>query len=127
MANTKKSQLNETIDKATDLTERSAKATLDATVKTMEVTEDYVEGMYKVGYDTNVEALKVAKNYWDTAAEIRQDWIKLFAKAGENLITATANMELPLQKEVVNFSKNILSNVGETVENVADKAQAATK
>ncbi len=127
MANTKKSQLSETIDKATDLTERSAKATLDATVKTMEVTEDYVEGMYKVGYDTNVEALKVAKNYWDTAAEIRQDWIKLFSKAGESLITATANMELPLQKEVVNLGKNILSNVGETVENVADKAQSAAK
>ena len=127
MANTKKSQLNETIDKATDLTEKSAKATLEMTVKTMEVTEDYVEGMYKVGYDTNVEALKVAKNYWDTASEIRQDWIKLFSKAGESFITATANMELPLQKEVVNFGKNILSNVGETVENVADKAQAAAK
>ena len=122
-----KAKKNETIDKAVELTQDTAKATLNATVKTAEVTEDTVQGLYKVGYDTNMEALKVAKNYWDTTSKIRQDWIKLFANTGENLIDATANMELPLQKEVMDISKNVINNVQDTVDNLTAKAKTATK
>ena len=50
--------------------------------------------MYKAGYDANVDALKVAKSYWDATSEIRQEWIKLFRSTGERFINAAANMEL---------------------------------
>ncbi len=122
-----KTKQNETMDKAMDLTKDAAEATLDVTVKTAEVTEDYIQGIYKVGYDTNVEAMKVAKNYWDTTSKIRQDWIKLFETTGKNLINATANMELPLQKEVMDIGKNVVDNVQDTVENLTAKAKTATK
>ncbi len=127
MAQTKKSNVNEVIDTAVELTQKTAQTTLKGAVQTAELTEGYVQGMYKVGYDTNVEALKVAKNYWDAATEIRQDWLKLFAKTGENFINATANMELPLQKEVSEFGKGIINNVQETVENLSAKTKAAAK
>lgn len=127
MAQTKKSNVNEVIDTAVELTQKTAQTTLKGAVQTAELTEGYVQGMYKVGYDTNVEALKVAKNYWDAATEIRQDWIKLFAQTGENFINATANMELPLQKEVSEFGKGIINNVQETVENLSAKTKAAAK
>ena len=83
MSTTKKSIANETIDNAMNLTEKTASVTLQSVVKSAEVAEGYVQGMYKAGYDANVDALKVAKNYWDATSEIRQDWIKLFATAGE--------------------------------------------
>ncbi len=127
MAQTKKSNVNEVIDTAVELTQKTAQTTLKGAVQTAELTENYVQGMYKVGYDTNVEALKVAKNYWDAATEIRQDWLKLFAQTGENFINATANMELPLQKEVSEFGKGIINNVQETVENLSAKTKAAAK
>ena len=127
MSNTKKTIANETIDKAVNLTEKTANATLQTTVKTAEVAEGYVQGMYKAGYDANVDAMKVAKNYWDATSEIRQDWIKLFAATGEKFIKAAANMELPLQKEITDISKNILANVEETAENLTKQAKAATK
>lgn len=127
MAQTKKSNVNEVIDTALELTQKTAQTTLKGAVQTAELTENYVQGMYKVGYDTNVEALKVAKNYWDAATEIRQDWLKLFARTGENFINAAANMELPLQKEVSEFGKGIVSNVQETVENLSAKTKAAAK
>jgi len=127
MAQTKKSNVNEVIDSAVELTQKTAQTTLKGAVQTAELTEGYVQGMYKVGYDTNVEALKVAKNYWDAATEIRQDWLKLFAQTGENFINATANMELPLQKEVSEFGKGIINNVQETVENLSAKTKAAAK
>ncbi len=127
MAQTKKSNVNEVIDTAVELTQKTAQTTLKGAVQTAELTEGYVQGMYKVGYDTNVEALKVAKNYWDAATEIRQDWLKLFAQTGENFINATANMELPLQKEVSEFGKGIINNVQETVENLSAKTKAAAK
>ena len=124
---TKKSIANETIDNAMDLTEKTANVSLQTVVKTAEVAEGYVQGMYKAAYDTNVDALKVAKNYWDATSEIRQDWIKLFASTGERFIKAAANMELPLQKEINDVAKNVISNVEETVQNLGKQAKAATK
>ena len=127
MSTTKKSIANETIDNAMNLTEKTASVTLHSMVKSAEVAEGYVQGMYKAGYDANVDALKVAKNYWDATSEIRQDWIKLFATAGEKFIKSAVNMELPLQKEVADFGKNILNNVEQTVENLNKQAKAAAK
>ena len=124
---TKKSIANETIDNAVNLTEKSATVALDTVVKTAEVTEGLVQGMYVAGYNANVDALKVAKNYWDATSEIRQDWINLFAKTGEKFIKAAANMELPLQKEINDVAKNVISNVEETVQNLGKQAKAATK
>lgn len=122
-----KAKTNETVNKAMELTQDTAKATLNATVKTAEVTEDYIQGMYKVGYETNMEAMKVAKSYWDATSKIRQDWIKLFASTGENLIDATAKMELPLQKELMDLGRNVVDNVQNTVENLTAQAKSATK
>jgi hypothetical protein len=83
--------------------------------------------MYKAGYDANTEVLKIAEGYWDATSQIRQDWIKLFAATGENLINAAAKMEFPLQKEVVGFGKNLMSNVEKTVENLSTQAKTAGK
>lgn len=127
MAQTKKSQMNETIETAVELTQKTAQTTLKSAVQTVELTEEYVQGLYKVGYDTNVGALKVAKNYWDAASQIRQDWVKLFAQTGEYLIDATAKMELPLQKEIADFGKGIVSNVEKTVENFTPQAKTTAK
>ncbi len=124
---TKKSIANETIDNAVNLTEKTANVTLQTAVKSAEVAEDYVQGMYKAGYDANVDVLKVAKNYWDATSEIRQDWIKLFATTGEKFIKSAANMELPLQKEVADLGKNIIANVEQTVENLGKQAKTAAK
>ena len=123
---TKKAMTNETIDTAMELTQKTANLTLKTAVQTAEVTEGYVQGMYKAGYDANVDALKVAKGYWDATSQIRQDWLKLFASTGEAFINSAAKMELPLQKEVVELGKNILSNVEKTVENVTAQAKTAT-
>lgn len=124
---TKKSIANETMDTAMELTQKSANLALKGAVQTAEVTEHYVQGMYKAGYDANIEALKLAKNYWDTASEIRQDWLKLFANVGENFINAAAKMELPLQKEVSDLAKNVVNNVEKTVENMTAQAKTAAK
>lgn len=118
---------NETMDNVMNLTEKSANVALKGAVQTAEVTEGFVQGLYKAGYDTNVEALKVAKNYWDATSQIRQDWIKLFAATGENFIKAAGNMELPLQKEVSEVAKNIVNNVEQTVGNMTAQAKTATK
>lgn len=118
-----KNKANNTMNKAVELTQDSAKATLKAGVETAELTDNYIQGLYKVGYDTNVEGLKIAKNYWDAATEIRQDWLKLFAKTGENLIDATAKMEVPTVNDVTDFGKDVYNNVSKTVENFVPKAK----
>jgi hypothetical protein len=117
---TKKNIANETFEGAVDLTQRAAIATLKTVVQAAEVTENYAQGVYKAGYDANVEALKVAKGYWDAISQIRQDWLKLFANTGENLINSAAKGELPVQKQVIEFAKSIFNNL----ENTAGTAQA---
>ena len=123
---TKKTMSNEAIDTAVELTQKTANLTLKSAVQAAEVTEGYVQGMYKAGYDANVDALKVAKGYWDATTQIRQDWLKLFASTGEAFINSAAKMELPLQKEVAEFGKNVLANVEKTVENLTTNAKTAT-
>ena len=123
---TKKAITNETIDTAMELTQKTANLTLKTAVQAAEVTEGYVQGMYKAGYEANVDALKVAKGYWDQTSQIRQDWLKLFSTAGEAFINSAVKMELPVQREVVEFGKNVLSNVEKTVENMTANAKTAT-
>ncbi|MEP6900948.1 MAG: hypothetical protein ABJA66_04310 [Actinomycetota bacterium] len=123
---TKKVISTEAIDTAMELTKKTANVTLKSAVQAAEATEGYVQGMYKAGYDANVDALKVAKNYWDATTQIRQDWIKLFASTGEALINSAAKMELPLQKEVAEFGKSILANVEKSVENLTAQAKTST-
>ena len=118
---------NETIDTAIELTQKTASLTLKGAVQTAEATNGYLEGMYVAGYNANVEALKVAKNYWDATSQIRQDWIQLFSTTGEKFIKAAGNMELPLQKEVVELGRNFYANVEDSVENLNKQAKAATK
>ena len=118
---------NEMIDTAVELTQKTASLTLKGAVQTAEVTENYVQGIYVAGYNANVEALKVAKGYWDASTQIRQDWVQLFATTGENFIKAAANMELPLQKEVFELGKNAYENVEKSFENMNKQAKAATK
>ena len=102
------------MDTAVELTQDTAKATLKGAVETAELTESYVQGLYKVGYETNVEGLKIAKNYWDATSEIRQDWVKLFAKTGEGMIEATAKMEMPTISDATDFGKGVFDNVTKT-------------
>ena len=124
---TKKAISTEAIDTAMELTQKTANVTLKSAVQAAETTEGYVQGLYKVGYDANVDALKVAKGYWDATSQIRQDWVQLFAATGENFVKAAGNMELPLQKEVVELGKNLYTNVEQSVENLNKQAKAATK
>ena len=124
---TKKNITEETFETAVELTHKSANVALKGAVQTAEVAEGYVQGLYRAGYETNVEALKIAKNYWDATSQIRHDWIKLFAATGEAFISSAAKMELPLQKEVAEFGKSVVANVEKTVGNMTAQAKAATK
>jgi hypothetical protein len=119
---TKKSIANETFESTVELTQRVATVTLKTAVQAAEVAENYAQAIYKAGYDANVEALKVAKGYWDATSQIRQDWIKLFANTGENIINSAAKGDLPLQKQVIEFAKSIFNNLGKAAETAQAKA-----
>ena len=119
-------QIEAGLNTAVELTQNTTGLMLKGAVQTAQVTEGFVQGLYKAGYDTNAEALKVAKNYWDASTQIRQDWVKLFAETGEKFIASASNMELPFQKEVSDLGKNVISNVEKTVGTVTAQAKAAT-
>ncbi len=127
MAQAKKAKTNDGMGKAMELTQDTAKATLNGAVQTAELTEDYIQGVYKAAYDANYQGLKVAKNYWDAMSEIRQDWIKLFGETGESMIDATAKMEIPSIKDVTGFGKGVYKTVTKTVGNITPQIRTASK
>lgn len=109
------------MNKVVELTQDTAKATLDATVGTARLAEDSIQGLYKVGYDMNAQGLKVAKGYWDALSTIRNEWINLFAQTGERAVSSIgtlSNMEIPFQKEVTELGTNVFAQ-GEKVFNMA--------
>lgn len=114
-------QVNENISKVVDLTQDTAKATLDATVGTAKLAEESIQGLYKVGYDMNASGLKVAKGYWDALSTIRNEWINLFQQTGEKAVDSIGTlktMEIPFQKEMTELSENMMAQ-GEKVFNMA--------
>lgn len=118
-------QVQEGLDTAMELTQKTANLVLKGAVQSAEVTENYVQGLYKVAYDTNVDALKVAKNYWDAMTEIRRDWLKLFANTGEKTIDAVARFEVPFQKQATEFVGNVIDSAQKTVENFTAQPKAS--
>lgn len=109
------------------LSQKTAGVMLKTTVQTAHVAENYVQGMYKVGYDTQIASLEVAKAYWDSMSKIRNEWLKLFAETGEKMVDSATDVELPFQKEVMHFGKNIVDNAQKVVENFTAPIKAAAK
>lgn len=109
------------MNKVVELTQDTAKATLDTTVEVAKLAENSIQGLYKVGYDMNASGLSVAKGYWDALSAIRNEWINLFQQTGEKAvdsISAINSIEIPFQKEVSDFGANVFAQ-GEKVFNMA--------
>jgi|DewCreStandDraft_2_1066082.scaffolds.fasta_scaffold00011_190 hypothetical protein len=122
-----KKNTNETINTALELTQKATTATFKTAIQAAELAENYVQNIYKAGYDANIEAMKVAKGYWDVTSQIRQDWLKLFASAGENFIESAFSFELPVQKQVADVAKKVFSNFEKAAGNQTAQAKAASK
>lgn len=122
-----KKNINETANTAVELAQKATKTTFKSVVQTAELLENYVQDVYSASYNANVEALKLAKNYWDATSQIRQDWLKLFASAGENFIDSAFKFELPVQKQVAEFANKLFSNIEKTIETATAQAKTASK
>jgi len=110
-------QTIEGVNSVIGLSQKTASVALKSAVQTTQVAEGYIQGLYKVGYDTQLAGMEVAKGYWDGMSQIRQEWIKLFAETGEKAIASTSDIELPFQKEVTEFGKNVFESTQKVVEN----------
>ncbi len=109
------------ITKVVELTQDTARATVNTSVEVARLAEDSLQGLYKVGYDLNASGLNVAKGYWDALSAIRNEWINLFEQTGEKAVDsigALNTMEIPFQKEVTKFGGNVFAQ-GEKVFNMA--------
>ena len=109
------------MNKVVELTQDTAKATLDTTVEVAKLAENSIQGLYKVGYDMNASGLSVAKGYWDALSAIRNEWINLFQQTGEKAVDSIGTLnsiEIPFQKEVSDFGANVFAQ-GEKVFNMA--------
>lgn len=118
---------NETLNTTVELAQKATSSTFKTAIQMAEVAENYIQGVYNAGYNANLEALKIAKSYWDVTSQIRQDWLKLFASTGENLIDSAFRFELPIQKQVSELAKRIFSNIEKTVEQTTSQSKAASK
>ena len=116
-----KAKINSAIDKTVEISQKTALVTLKSAVQTAEASENYIQGIYKAGYDANVDALKVAKGYWDATTELRKDWVDLFSETGEAVIDATAKMEIPTSKDAMDFGSGIFDNISKTVQGFIPK------
>lgn len=113
----------EGVNCAVALSQKTAGVVLKSTVETANVANNYVQDLMKVGFHTQEAGLNVAKAYFDSMAEIRKDWINLFAQTGEKVIAGTSDIELPFQKEVSEIGKNVVANA----QNVFDNFTASLK
>jgi hypothetical protein len=127
------------MNKVVELTQDTAKATVNTSIEVAKLAENSLQGLYKVGYDMNEAGLTVAKGYWDALSAIRNEWISLAQQTGEKAVDSIgtlSSLEIPFQKEISEFGNNIFAqgekvfnmaadqvkNVTETVTNQVEKA-----
>ena len=112
-----KKETNNPVNTVLGMAQETALMTLNTAVKTEQVVENYVQGLYKVGYDANVATLQVIKAYWDSLTQIRQDWVNQSAQLAERAVNSvptefalpTLPTALPFQKEVTQFGQEVFA------------------
>ena len=127
MAKAKTAKEVDMAQKATDLTKETAIVTLHSAKGAADMAENYVQAIYKAGYDANQEGLRVAKKYWDATSEIRQDWTKLAASTGEAAIESVAAMKIPSMSDAGNYAQDMFDGVTGMFESVTSRVKATVK
>ncbi len=122
------------MNKVVELTQDTAKATVDTSIEVVKLAENSLQGLYKVGYDMNEAGLNVAKGYWDALSAIRNEWISLAQQTGEKAVDSIGtlnNLEIPFQKEISDFGSNIFAQgekvFGFATEQVKNVTETVTK
>ncbi|MCS6873582.1 MAG: hypothetical protein N2Z23_02170 [Pyrinomonadaceae bacterium] len=122
-----KKNVNETLSTTVELAQKATTTTFKTAIQMAEVVENCVQGIYNAGYNANVETLKVAKNYWDATSQIRQDWLKLLASNGENIIESAFKFELPVQKQIFAFAQKVFDSFQRVTEASIAQPKTASK
>jgi hypothetical protein len=111
------------MNKVVELTQDTAKATVDTSIEVVKLAENSLQGLYKVGYDMNEAGLNVAKGYWDALSAIRNEWISLAQQTGEKAVDSIGtlnNLEIPFQKEITEIGEKVFGFATEQVKNVTE-------
>ncbi len=122
--NTKKGEkvADQTIDSintAVDLSQKTANAVLDGTVKMAEMSDDYFQNAVKLGLETQEAGLNVAGKYFNTMVGINREWIKFFSTNGEKMINAAGDMTKRQMDGIVESSVEIVENATSQVKQAA--------
>ena len=113
-------QAIESVNSAIELSQKTAKAVFESTVKTAEVANGYMQNMVQVGLDAQESGVNVARNYFDSISKINRQWLNLFANTGERTINTAGDT-------VKNTMNNVVAGGAEIVDNAAAQAKQATK
>jgi hypothetical protein len=119
MKNANKNELN----KVVELTQDTAKATVNTSIEVVKLAENSLQGLYKVGYDMNEAGLSVAKGYWDALSAIRNEWISLAQQTGDKAVDSIgtlSSLEIPFQKEITEIGEKVFGFATEQVKNVTE-------
>ncbi len=119
MKNAGKKEMN----KVVELTQDTAKATVDTSIEVVKLAENSLQGLYKVGYDMNEAGLSVAKGYWDALSAIRNEWISLAQQTGDKAVDSIgtlSSLEIPFQKEITEIGEKVFGFASEQVKNVTE-------
>lgn len=88
--------------------QETALATLNATVKTQQVAEQYAQGIAKLGFNAAQTGLEVVQAYWNSLAEIRQAWVTQAATGAEKVLaTDFVAAATAYQQTVVNYGQEL--------------------
>ncbi len=113
-------QTVETVNSTIELSQKTATAVFEGTVKTAEVANGYMRNMVQVGLDAQESGVNVARNYFETISKLNRQWISLFADTGERTINSAG-------ETVRNTVDNVIVGGAEIVDNAATQAKRSAK
>ena len=103
-------QTVENVNSAIELSQETANVVLDGVVKTVEFADSYFRNVIKVGLDAQEAGVNVARNYFDSMANINRGWISLFAETGEKTINAVGDSVQKPVNDAIAAGANIIAN-----------------
>ncbi|HEY0427373.1 MAG TPA: hypothetical protein VGC76_06165 [Pyrinomonadaceae bacterium] len=122
-ANNENEQVKFDVKKLVSLSQETALTALETSIVVQKVADKQAQETVNFVVAATEASAKAAQNYWNGVSQIQKNWLGFYAEAAEKAIKNPFVPEFPMQKELIDFGKEVLNQTQKAYENVTAQAK----
>ena len=122
-ANNENEQAQFDVRNLVSLSRETALTALETSISLQKVADKQAQETVNFAVAAGEATAKAAQNYWNGVSRIQKSWLNFYAENAERAIKNPFVPEFPMQKELVDFGKEVLNQTRKAFENVTAQAK----